>query len=314
MSILLYDEYMMSELSQRQEAILEFVRSKPNSIKTTIIDALTTKGMGSRKTILRDIKTLEDYGMILIHKEKPNSMVHHVRINQESIFLEIKHEVEDLSNNFSQYIDVVNQRIEKLWDQHEETDDADKIDKLTETKFCVEYSLQVLFEHFICIYVLNLVFVWTNKIADSRVLDKIYEIAFDKIKKLGSKVTEVFDTERQVDRWSEIGGETIERLFVLKPNQLASTASDIKKAGLYEQAQPVLNSLWKAGLPFINDALLHAYGWDEGNRKELFGLRDEWKLNDWKEVIKRKRRWTADDKFPWVSIYKRETTEKRSLD
>lgn len=181
----------LNRLKIPRHPILEFVRNNPDSIKGTIIDALTLKGIGSRKTILRDIKTLEDIGMLMIHKEKPNSMVHHVRINQESIFLKIKHEAEDLSSNFSQYIDLVNQGIEKLWDQHEETDDDDKIDKLTETKFCVEYSLQVLFQHFICIYVLNLVFVWTKKTADSHILDKIYEIAFDKIKKLGSKVTEV---------------------------------------------------------------------------------------------------------------------------
>jgi hypothetical protein len=48
------------------------VRNNPDStIKERIIKTLTDEALGSRKTILKDIKILEEYGMVYIHKKNP---------------------------------------------------------------------------------------------------------------------------------------------------------------------------------------------------------------------------------------------------
>src|SRR6185312_7068436 len=94
------------ELAGRQKAILDYLRNTSSSpVKERIIESLTKNGKGSRKTILKDIKQLEEYGIVYIEKEKPNSQIHYVRIQKDSVLFSVMEDVRNLKNAFLLLLD-----------------------------------------------------------------------------------------------------------------------------------------------------------------------------------------------------------------
>lgn len=312
---LLYYKYMTDiDLTERQKAILEYVRKYPNStIKERIIAALTEQGLGSRKTILNDIKTLEGYSLLRVDKEKPNSQVHYVSIREDSTLLKVMEEVDHLTKTFSSLIDASKGQISYLLDECQESDwskersHSEMIEFINQIEksgkpvdpetgiHVIQESLLNLFQHLIGVYMLYSVFVWPRKVQDKVTFDRLYTVVFGKIKELGFKLSEVLQqgyTELMI-------GEIVDQIFTLKPHKLDETLRYFENHALDKYAHPVLDSLWKASLPFIGDALLYNYQCTEEVREDRLKLIDEWKLADWRQVLKRKRHWNKENWFTY---------------
>jgi hypothetical protein len=271
------------QLNTRQTAIIQYVRNNPDSsIKERIINALTDEGKGSRKTILKDIKVLEDYGMVYVHKEKPNSQVHYVRIRNDSILLRVTEDLELFKKNFSSLVEAAKRVINEL----EPWNKSDKYEgEYQEIRIAVdiEISLQTLFEHFLGIYMLYSVFDWPTRVDDRLALDRLYAIVFETIKEMRFKLSELLVLYTGPHLFI---GDIIGQLFILKPDRLHRTIEDLKAGRLGEYAEPVLDSLWQSGLPFVPDGVLYAYQFVKTKKKEQRKLVDKWKLNDWRNVVK----------------------------
>jgi hypothetical protein len=274
------------QLSARQKAILQCVRNNPDStIKERIIKTLTDEALGSRKTILKDIKILEEYGMVYIHKKKPNSQVHYVMIRNDSILLRMTEDLEHFKKNFSSLVEAAKRVInDERWNK-DDYDEVDGVRILNERIVKIELSLQTLFEHFIGIYMLYSVLDWPTRLDDRRALDRLHAIVFEMIKEIRLELSELPQLPNLFI------GDIIEQLFILKPHKLHRTVEDLKASGLGQYAEPVLDSLWQSSLPFVPDGVLYTYRVNEKMRKRNRKFIDKWKLRDWRNVVKLRDRW-----------------------
>jgi hypothetical protein len=275
------------ELTERQNEILGCVRNNPNScIKQRIVDSLTADGKGSRKTILKDIEKLVEYGILYIDKKKPNSQVHYVRENNDSILLPVIEHIRNLKDTFSLLIDETKKTFDEMYETIESYDMniMDDVDKFTNDRATIAHaqlSLQRLFQHSIGIYILYSLFVWPQEVTDKKTLDKLYTVVFEGLKEIQIKLSEVFMEKSSSELMIS---DIIDDLFTLKPEVLYSTIINLEYAGLGRYGEAVLDPLWKFGFRFVPDALLHVHHYMEEHKRRRLNMTD--KLKDWRIIVK----------------------------
>lgn len=272
------------ELTERQNEILGCVRNNPNScIKQRIVDSLTADGKGSRKTILKDIEKLVEYGILYIDKKKPNSQVHYVRENNDSILLPVIEHIRNLKDAFSLLIDEAKMEFDEIYERTKVYDVGNREEFFNDQQTLVDaqLSLKILFQHSIGIYLLYSLFVWPQEVTDKKTLDKLYTVVFDGLKEIQIKLSEVFVSYSESDLMT---GDIIDDLFTLKPEKLYSTVINLEYIGLGEYCEAVLDPLWKFGFRFVPDALLHVRDYMEEHKRRRLNMMD--KLKDWRNIVK----------------------------
>jgi DNA-binding transcriptional ArsR family regulator len=285
---------MTYELTPRQKAILAYLIEHPDStIKERIIENLTKAGKGSRKTILRDIRTLEDLGVIYIDKEKPNSQVHYVRIRNDNVLLSVMDELATLKDAFSVLIDDAKQTFDYFY-RNIGVIIASKKYRLEDAQLAVvhaQISLQILFQHFIGLYFLYSIFVWPREVADKKTRDRLHTMLFETIREIQIKLADVHYPHvenhkdfRGLDQ-QFVNSEIIDDSFILKEDKLHKTIIDLEYIGLGEQGEAVLDLLWKFGFRFVPDGYFHIYLWGDSKKKEILNLHLD-KVRDWRYIVK----------------------------
>ena len=119
---------------------------------------------------------------------------------------------------------------------------------------------------------LHLMFIWPKKVPDPRMREKVYEIAFQAVKEMQSKLEEalVIGGEGLME---EEKGSIVADLFNMNREKLYSTIINLEFIGVGERAEAFLDILWELGLPFIPDALFEMYGraevWKKRHGKKI---------------------------------------------
>jgi Fe2+ or Zn2+ uptake regulation protein len=276
------------ELTPRQNAILDYIRNTSNSlVKERIIEHLTKDGKGSRKTILKDIKQLEEYGMVYIDKEKPNSQIHYVRIQNKSVLLSVMENIKNLRDAFFLILDASKIKFDELNEIIESNDAEEGEDRAGSLQVGIvhaEVSLQRLFQHSFGMYVLYSLFVWPKEVNDKKTLDKIYTVVLNGLKEIQMKFAEIFGEKSESAE--SIVGDIIKELFVLKPDNLYSTIINLEYVGLGEYGEAVLDPLWEFGFRFVPQGLLDFHELnEEGKRDSLAKIEG---LKDWRDIVSRR--------------------------
>lgn len=76
---------LLSLFSEKETAVINFVTKNPGVTKQGVVDALD--GKYSRMIVFDTIKELEKYEIITIKKDKPNSQIHNLYINESNRLL-----------------------------------------------------------------------------------------------------------------------------------------------------------------------------------------------------------------------------------
>ena len=140
------------DLTGRQKAICEYIDKNPYTIKESVVKTLTKEGKGSRKTILNDINELVEYGIIGIRKDKPNSQIHHLVINNDSLLLSVMSDLDGFSKSFFILIDETKERFDEISHKIISYNSEDYLDAHSDI-VQAQISLQILFQHLIGIYI-----------------------------------------------------------------------------------------------------------------------------------------------------------------
>ena len=94
----------------RQQAIIEFISKNHDSSKEDVIKELTSKNQGSRVTIMKEINLLiEEFNVIIPRKDKPNSMIYKLNINDTSELLVLYEDLTQIKKLFFILIDKIKQ-------------------------------------------------------------------------------------------------------------------------------------------------------------------------------------------------------------
>jgi hypothetical protein len=269
------------DFTDLQKAILEYVESYDDGynlvnerlIKERIIQYLTANGKGSRKTILRDINTLEAEGVVYFYREKPNSQTHYVHKSKDSILLLVIDDLHRLKNAFFALIDETSNTIAEMMEKMK----GQNIPATPETLrplIDIYESLWILFQHFIAVYILNCTVVWPKKVSDRKMLDRLYSLTFDTVKEIELRLSEI------VFRWQleYLRRRYIRDTFVLKGDKLYDIIRCFQQVGLNKYADDLLDILWKVGHDFVPDAFFHA-------PKYMQALKDWRNALKWKDIF-----------------------------
>jgi hypothetical protein len=263
-------------LSDKEKSILDYIRDHPNCTKQQLVDALTEKGISSRVPILREISKLEQHKVIKVIKKKANSQIHYLHINDDSLLLSVIKETEEIKKDFFKLLDEVKHR----WnahksESHEDYDTTPVAIGLTR----VEMSIEMLFRHFIMIYILHSLFTWPQKVGSGDTLNRLYEIFFDNIQKIQTKFLGSFNFENK----EQIKGDIASSSWVLIDERLEAAVKNFNYLDLDRQAEPLLDSLWRTGFDF--------YPYIEGIHKYQYSSRGDKRRKDKLAVIEEKKDW-----------------------
>ncbi|MBV9178217.1 MAG: hypothetical protein JO297_14395 [Nitrososphaeraceae archaeon] len=131
-------------------------------------------GNPSRITVLNILDRLEYEGMIIARKEKENSQVYQLFINNENVIIPKKQLLDDFKNSYLELVDKSKEKIDPK---------ADNTNLIN--------SLLWLYEHFVGMCIFATLFTWAQKINDKQDLNKLSTMAFNNLQEMQSKLIDV---------------------------------------------------------------------------------------------------------------------------
>jgi hypothetical protein len=265
------------DFSRREKEILRYIKRNPGTNKAQVVDALYVENIGSNVTIKKAINNLECYGLIRARKEKPNSQIYQLYINEDSIFLSLYTELENFKNVLFKLLDKIRTTFNKdnqSWFRNKNRDST------------LLYDILLIYHHVLGAYLTYSMLKWSVEIKDKATLTRIYAILMYRLVEIQLRLSEVFLLERRLstnfarvtvrEAYSPVLQEFVRRMFLLEPHTMINILGDYKRHNLHNDVLPVLASAWEIGSP------IYPYiDFDLG----ISASRDIKKLRDWRYVI-----------------------------
>lgn len=245
----------IESLSIREKRVYEFIENHPGTNKQKIIKKLTDEGVGSRMTIIKAINNLEEYAAIKrAPKEKPNTQVYELYINQDSTFWSVYRELNSFKNVF---FDLVKNIIDRSSQEKKRSEDRDLL-----------YHLLLISNHVLGVYLSYFMLKWQKEIHEPLILNKLHAMVIYSMIEIQTKLSDAFKvsdtmpdfhyaTNAQVS--SPIPKKLIRRMFLLEPHTMLKILQDYRKHGLHREIAPVLAIAWEIGFPIYPYLNLNMY-------------------------------------------------------
>ena len=103
-------ELALYNMEDRRGKIIEYVKANSRCTKTEVIKDMEKKGIGSIKTIHPIIIDLLNEGILLVLKNRPNSQIHRLIINDKNEFNQIDETLSEIEN----FMDKMDEQIDKM--------------------------------------------------------------------------------------------------------------------------------------------------------------------------------------------------------
>jgi len=239
-------------ITDRQKAIIEFITKNPGISKAEIIRKLTQDSKGSRVTIVNDIDELEnEHHIIICKRDKPNSQIYKVYVNEDNILLDTYDKLYDFKKNFIETIDKV--ILDKNWTE-----------EIEHNKFeLVISSLILIYVHALNSYITYILLEWSNKFEnDTILLNKLFSLIIFTFVEINLKLITSFQipyvkpltglsTFREIS--SPLSQGFLYKQFLLKPHIILNILKEYQRINLHSQIFPLLESAWKLSYPIYEN-------------------------------------------------------------
>jgi Fe2+ or Zn2+ uptake regulation protein len=170
----------MSGLTQnpKHEKILTYVQSTPGRSKEDVVRAMN--GDPSRITVLNILDKLKKEGLVRVDKDKPNSQVYRLYINNDKPIILASQTLENIKQ-VSFYI------LNKVINSPECKEE------MIDGKLGNECAMLLLnYQHLIHSLIFNALLKWTKEIKDKDTLTRLYKIGYDNLLEIQLKYSESF--------------------------------------------------------------------------------------------------------------------------
>jgi hypothetical protein len=244
-----------AELTQRQKDTLDYVRKNPGVIKQQVVDHLARSGISSRRTVYKDLRVLiKDNEMIVVRKDKPNSQIHYLYINRESLLFSTITELDDFKNALFVLLSKTREIHEKLeFEAKKASRDYSIQRKIYELQYIVSSSIFDIYKYFIDTHVLHALFKWPESTKDKEILNKLNTTFFVNMQEIQSKISEAMTI---VFRPSHRKEEFIQLMFskpsTLDVSSFGQMLGTFELVGLDKEFEPIMDHLWKTGFEYID--------------------------------------------------------------
>lgn len=157
-----------SIITDRQRLIINFIKEKPGSSKENVWRHFSK--IAARDTIRKDLKSLEDEGLIISKSNEKNRQTHALFLNNRNIVLKVDEEIREFKNNLLAVLD-------KL-------DDVKKRGNIDISNSNYDDIIEILREDyfkFISFYFFRAMLQWHKNIHDEQKLIQLYTILIKNI-------------------------------------------------------------------------------------------------------------------------------------
>jgi hypothetical protein len=273
----------IKDLSEREKTIFNYIRKNPGIIKQRVVDWCVENGKGSRVTALASIKDLENYGMIYLSKDKPNSQIHKLFINNDSLLVTLFQELDDFKNVFFALV-------EKIIDKHLEHMTSRDSKRSSESKridsMAVLSDSILFYSQLINVYIANFILKWPKEIGDKKTLDKAFSIFFFRAMDMLSQLSEAIRIIKKNinEPIVSILFQYANDLFLLTPDFIEYILDRNEKFQTRKEVESVLDVIWK--ISFSTFQFTNLYSNLTGFQELSKGPEKQYRFEDWRHVLK----------------------------
>ena len=230
------------EITPREKSIVEYIRRNPGRNKQNLVDWGTSQHIGSRNTILKAIDRLEESGIIEVDKGKPNSTIHRLYINNDSILLLVMEELDGFENVFPDLIEKINSR--------SKGHDLNGIPyNQNELNFFV--TLFVVYQQFIGMLVYHAIHTWPARLKDDNTLKRLYATLFSRLRKIQLNLTCAIKTDKPYNYSIDVSKTVVQLLFVMQPSHIKHLQSMGKAYDAINEVETLLDVVWKVSRTYF---------------------------------------------------------------
>jgi hypothetical protein len=236
-----------------------------------VVKHFDDEGISSRKTVYKDLRVLvKDYEMIVVRKDKPNSQIHHLYINEKNLLLSTITDLDNFKNALSVLLNKAKEIHKKLeFEAKKVSKDYSIQRKIYELEYILSCSLFDIYKCFINTYILHALFKWPEATKDKEILNKLNTTFFVNMQEIQYKISEAMTTVfRPSHRREEFIQLMVSQPSTLEVSSFGGMLSTFQLVGLGKEFEPILDHLWKTSFDYID-----------------FGLKRKNDFKDWRKTL-----------------------------
>ena len=244
------------EFTSRQQTIIDYIKKNPGCSKEGIVKELTNLSGGSRNTIFKDLDILiKESNVIIAKKDKPNSQIYKLFINNQSELLLLHQDLNKIENLFKIIINKIT------------FNDKNSNVITVESSFHLTHSLILIYIHILGIYITNSLLKWSKEIKDLDTINKLYGLLFSKLIEIQKEISKSFKINVGIlfknmfldDIIKSFYRDTVSRFFILDPKQILKILQDFNKYENVDEINDLLKFVWQISFPIYKFSNLEVF-------------------------------------------------------
>jgi hypothetical protein len=234
--------------SDLNKKLLDFISDNPGKSKEEIVRGM--KGNPSRLTVLNHINHLQERNVIVLRKDKPNSQIYRIYVNQDDIKTSIYLELSQFKTSYFKLLDAALAQFDLIESRFRGLDEDVQWPWIRKCLKEEEYLLRPLIEIYILIlniYTVVKIFQWNKEVSSKETMSEIFLITHKLLQEIQQKL---FDTSKKLYVFRnyderEMSFDLIN--YNIRP-ELKSLARMLRAFQFYDlerEFEPVMEILWK---------------------------------------------------------------------
>lgn len=229
----------------------------------------------SRITVLNRLDTLEVEDYIVTRKDKPNSQIYKIFLNENNLLVTETADLEHFKKVFSEMLETLvtrSDQLEMLW--HKVRRQSPPHEYLKPSDLILP-----IYSHLMGVYIAKSVEEWPKKIKDPDALKHLYQHIFTQLYEIESFILDILGRIGKVQRTDfNLLPAIFNNSFLFTPERLDTLVYVFDRYNFINEATPVIDSLWKTCSGFL-------YIFLKPYQNKYPELKSEL-LKDWKEFLK----------------------------
>jgi hypothetical protein len=225
------------ELNEKEKLVIEYLNKNPGSTKEQVVSGCETTY--SRIPILNAINELLDKGLIINRENNSKKGTYVLFVNYQDILVSLKEDLTLFKHFYSELLDHARPIIMRLL--------ADYKNKKSEFDNLIEAIIGP-YKYLCMMYITSDVLLWNKRPLDNDTLHRKFAILFETVKKIYPEIIKIIPG----DKSELIAAQLLfERSYGFNESRIMSMLTTFKIYGLSQDAEAVVDILWKISYPIL---------------------------------------------------------------
>ncbi len=234
------------DLSDMDWKIIHYIEDHSASSKENV--ARNMNRDASRITVLNKLHRLESDGYIIAKKDKPNSQIYKLYVNQKDLVVKEHDELRQFRKALEDLLRILDQ----------ERGEIDRLYRLKYEQSLGPYhhcyrpadTILIFYGHLTSVYTIKSILEWPKVIKDNQTLQRIYEAVFRQLYEIQEGILKILPSITSVKDHFFVFS-MLNTSFVFVPERFDIIIEIFERYNLVHALKPVIDSLWRISSPFV---------------------------------------------------------------